>query len=93
VVALPVIVTDDAAHGREQTDKQLARHGRLPIYRAVLDREGVEGPGDVAVVGDEASVSAQLERFRDIGATDFVASLSGDENDRRRTLEHLASII
>ena len=31
-------------------------YGFLPSYRAMLDREGAEGPADVAIVGDEATV-------------------------------------
>jgi len=32
-------------------------------YRAVLDREGAVGPRDIAVVGDEASFTEQLQRL------------------------------
>ncbi|HEX5588350.1 MAG TPA: TIGR03564 family F420-dependent LLM class oxidoreductase [Acidimicrobiia bacterium] len=91
VVPLPTIVTDDEAYGRAQADSQLEGYGRIPVYRAVLDREGVEGPGDVSIVGDEASVTAQLTRLAEIGATDFVAIPSGNDDDRTRTLEHLSS--
>ncbi|MET0627283.1 MAG: TIGR03564 family F420-dependent LLM class oxidoreductase [Acidimicrobiia bacterium] len=92
VVPLPTIVTDDEAYGRAQADEQLAGYGRIPVYRAVLDREGVEGPGDVSIVGDEASVTAQLAHLASIGATDFVAIPSGNDDDRARTLEHLATV-
>ena len=83
---------DDEADGRAKADEQLQGYGQIPVYRAVLDREGVEGPADVSVVGDEASVSAQLRRFADIGATDFVAIPTGTDDDRRRTLDHLAAL-
>ena len=92
VVALPTIVTDDEADGRAKADEQLAGYGRIPVYRAVLDREGVEGPGDVSVVGDGGSVTAQLEHLAEIGATDFVAIPCGTDDDRRRTLAHLADL-
>jgi F420-dependent oxidoreductase-like protein len=92
VVALPTIVTDDEADGRAKAGAQLEGYGRIPVYRAVLDREGVDGPADVSVVGDEASVSAQLRRLADIGATDFVAIPTGSDDDRRRTLDHLATL-
>ena len=81
VVVLPCCVTDDEADGRRQADAQLKGYGQIPAYRAVLDREGVATPGDVSVVGDEASVSAQLKRFADIGATDFVAIPCGSGED------------
>ena len=45
IVALPVVVTDDESDGRAKADKQLDGYGRIPVYRAVLDREGAAGPG------------------------------------------------
>jgi alkanesulfonate monooxygenase SsuD/methylene tetrahydromethanopterin reductase-like flavin-dependent oxidoreductase (luciferase family) len=92
VVPLPTIVTDDEADGRAKAGEQLAGYEQLPVYRAVLDREGVDGPADVSVVGDAASVTAQLRRLADIGATDFVAIPCGTPDERRRTLEHLATL-
>ncbi len=93
VVALPTIVTDDEAHGRVAAGEQLAGYGDLPVYRAVLDAEGAEGPADVSVVGDEAAVTAHLARWGAVGATDFIAIPPGDEADRRRTLDHLATLV
>jgi F420-dependent oxidoreductase-like protein len=92
VVALPTIVTDDDAHGRAAAGEQLAGYGDLPVYRAVLDAEGVDGPADISVVGDEAAVTAHLERMRAVGATDFIAIPTGTDADRRRTLDHLAAL-
>jgi F420-dependent oxidoreductase-like protein len=92
VVALPTIVTDDEAHGRAAAGEQLAGYGDLPVYRAVLDTEGADGPADVSVVGDERSVTAQLARLRDVGATDFIAIPTGTDDDRRRTLDHLVTL-
>ncbi len=45
----------------------------LPSYRAMLDREGVEGPADVALVGDEATVRAAIDELGSAGATDLLA--------------------
>ena len=92
VVPLPTIVTDDESYGREQANEQLLGYGQIPVYRAVLDREGVDGPADVSIVGNEASVASQLARLEDIGATDFVAIPAGSGDDHRRTLDHLASL-
>jgi alkanesulfonate monooxygenase SsuD/methylene tetrahydromethanopterin reductase-like flavin-dependent oxidoreductase (luciferase family) len=93
VVALPTIVTDDMEHGRAAAGEQLEGYGDIPVYRAVLDLEGAAGPADISIVGDEASVTAQLERLRNIGATDFMAIPTGDDTDRRRTLDHLATLV
>jgi F420-dependent oxidoreductase-like protein len=90
VVALPCCVTDDEADGRRKADKQLDGYGRIPVYRAVLDAEGVATPGDISVVGEERSVTDQLSRLAEIGASDFVAIPCGDRDDRARTMAHLA---
>ncbi len=92
VVALPVCVTDDEADGRLKADEQLKGYGQIPVYRAVLDREGAASPGDVSVVGDERSVTEQLDHLAKIGATDFVAILCGSPADRARTTALLSGI-
>ncbi|MFN8027489.1 MAG: TIGR03564 family F420-dependent LLM class oxidoreductase, partial [Acidimicrobiia bacterium] len=93
VVALPVCVSDDAQHGRDVANQLLDGYGQLPVYRAVLDREGVQDPGDIAVVGNERAVTAQIERLFAAGATDFVAIPCGSDDDRRRSFDHLASLL
>lgn len=92
IAILPCCVTSDEADGRAKADQQLEGYGRIPVYRAVLDREGAANPGDVSVVGDEASVQGQLGRLADIGVTDFVAIPCGTADDRARTLDHLADL-
>lgn len=74
IVLLPIAVCDDPAAAREAAAKRYAVYGNLPSYRAMLDREGAQGPADVAVVGDEAAVARQLDELKQAGATDFVAS-------------------
>jgi 5,10-methylenetetrahydromethanopterin reductase len=88
VCVLPVCVTDDPAQARADAAKAFAIYGQLPSYRAMLDREGAGGPGDVAVVGDEASVTGQISTLADAGVTDFVALeyARGPEGPRTRTL-------
>jgi F420-dependent oxidoreductase-like protein len=73
VVGLPVAVTKDAAAARKAAAQQFEVYGGLPSYRAMLDREGAAGPADVAIVGDESAVDAQLDRLAEVGVTDFVA--------------------
>lgn len=73
VGALPVAVTDDVEAAKARCARVFEIYGHLPSYRAMLDREGVEGPADVAIIGDEATVRAGIERMRSAGVTDFVA--------------------
>ena len=77
VVGLPVCVTADERGARERANQLFSVYGTLPSYRAMLDREGAQGPGDVAVVGTADEVRSQLERLAEIGATDFIASEFG----------------
>jgi 5,10-methylenetetrahydromethanopterin reductase len=88
VVTLPVCVTNDPDAARARADRIFAMYGQLPSYRAMLDREGAAGPADVAVVGTEEEVTAQIRRFADAGATEFSGALYGtpEELERSRTL-------
>lgn len=90
VVALPTAVTDDESAARERAATAFAIYGSLPSYRAMLDKEGAEGPPDVAIVGDEASVRAQIEEIFAQGATEFVVV---PFMDRERTLGAVAEML
>ncbi|MEV4086177.1 LLM class F420-dependent oxidoreductase, partial [Nonomuraea fuscirosea] len=85
VCALPISVTDDPAGTVARANEIFSVYGRLPSYRAMLDREGADGPGDVAVVGDEHTVLAKLDELRRAGVTDFVGSVFANR-DRTRSL-------
>lgn len=92
VVGLPVCVTDDVASARERAATGFQVYGILPSYRAMLDREGAAGPADVAIVGDEATVGAALDRLESVGVTEFAAvEFSSDPTERARTRDLLRS--
>jgi 5,10-methylenetetrahydromethanopterin reductase len=94
VVGLPVCVTSDPDRARSLVGEQLAIYGGLPSYRAMLDLDGAAGPGDIAVIGDEAQVTAQLQRFADGGVTEFSAVIAApDAEDRERTRQLLRSLL
>ena len=62
VVGLPIAVTDARSRRRATSAARgFQVYGMLPSYRAMLDREGAEGPADVAIVGDESAVGAALD--------------------------------
>jgi F420-dependent oxidoreductase-like protein len=88
VCILPVCVTDDPGQARARAAKVFAVYGQLPSYRAMLDREGAAGPADIAIAGDENTVSAQIMALADAGVTDFVAGefARGEEHQRTRAL-------
>jgi len=94
LAGIPICVTDDAAGARERAATQFSIYGFLPSYRAMLDREGLEGPADIAIVGDEATVRFGIERFADSGVTDLLAvEFSTDPAERTRTRDLLRSLL
>src|SRR6266568_2325553 len=93
VCTLPVCVTDDPAGARARAAKVFEIYGQLPSYRAMLDREGAEGPADVAIVGNEDQVASQITAIADCGVTDFVAGDFATGDDRRRTRDLIKSLI
>jgi 5,10-methylenetetrahydromethanopterin reductase len=93
VCVLPVCVTDDVQAARAAAAEQFAIYGQLPSYRAMLDKEGAAGPADVAIVGDEDAVSAQIAALADAGVTDFVAAEYARGAERARTRSLLKKVI
>ncbi len=92
VVGLPVCVTADSAAARERAAKSFGFYNNLPSYRAMLDKEGVAGPADVAVIGDEDQVAGELRHLVGLGATEFSLPLFGSSEERERTLTVLAAL-
>jgi 5,10-methylenetetrahydromethanopterin reductase len=86
-------VTSDPAAARASAAKEFAIYGQLPSYRAMLDREGAAGPGDVAIIGDEDAVAAQILALADAGVTDFIAAEFARGQDRERTRSLLKAVI
>lgn len=93
VCTLPVCVTDDVDGARGRADNVFSIYGQLPSYRAMLDLEGAAGPGDVAIVGDEATVGRQIRALGDIGVTDFVAASFGEGDEAARTRVLLRELV
>jgi 5,10-methylenetetrahydromethanopterin reductase len=93
VCILPVCVTDDPDNARERAARVFAIYGQLPSYRAMLDREGATGPADVAIVGDEDTVAAQIATLAGAGVTDFVAGEYTGGPDGARTRAFLRTLL
>jgi len=90
VAGLPIVLTNDERGAREAVGKIMVHYGQIPSYRAMLDREGVAGPGDIALVGDEQQLDAALDRLAAAGVTDLDAALIPvDDGAETRTLEYL----
>jgi alkanesulfonate monooxygenase SsuD/methylene tetrahydromethanopterin reductase-like flavin-dependent oxidoreductase (luciferase family) len=63
----------------------------LPSYKAMLDKEGVDRPSGIALVGSEEQVREGLARLADAGADDFVASVIGNPEEKERSSALLLS--
>lgn len=89
IASLPVCVTDDEARVRGRISETLAMYGQLPSYAAMFEREGVQTPGELALVGSSGQVRDQLGVLAEAGVTDFAASAfptSREEGERTREL-------
>lgn len=89
IATLPVCVTSNERAMREKISRTLSMYTSLPSYKAMFEREGVTTPGELAIVGDEASVAASLRRIAEAGVTDFSASeftTSSEERERTRAV-------
>ena len=67
-----------------------AIYGTLPSYRAMLDREGAAGPGDIAVVGDEDTVRQGIAAYAEAGVTELNVAPFGDVG---RTTDLIKSLL
>ncbi len=93
VGGFPVVLTNKPDEARAAIAQQLTIYGQLPSYRAMLDREGVKGPADIALAGDENYLRGAIDRLRNIGVTDFNVAIAGaDAATADRTLQFLASL-
>lgn len=89
----PIALTNEIDATRAALAEPLAIYGQLPSYRAMLDREGLAAPEDMALIGDETALRAGIDRIRDSGVTDFSAAIfATDEETYQRTFDFVASL-
>ena len=92
--ALPVAVTDDVDGARKKAAQVFAVYDTLPSYKTMMNREGVDGPGGLAIVGSEAEVREQIAELKAIGVTDFNAGVfTSDPEEVARTHTVLQELV
>jgi F420-dependent oxidoreductase-like protein len=92
VAQVCVCVTGDPDRARRWVDERFGRAADLPSYRAVLEREGLPGPGATVLAGDEATVERGLGRFADAGASEVQVVPVGTAEAKGRTIEALGRL-
>ncbi len=92
VAGMHLVLTSNPDAANERVAQLLTQYRMMPSYRAMIEREGSETPADFAIVGDEKTLDAGIERLESIGVTDFDANiLAIEEGSRERTLDYLES--
>jgi alkanesulfonate monooxygenase SsuD/methylene tetrahydromethanopterin reductase-like flavin-dependent oxidoreductase (luciferase family) len=59
----------------------------------MLDREGAEGPADVAIVGTATEVADRVRHLASIGTTDFCGAPFGSPSEIRASIDTLAGLV
>jgi alkanesulfonate monooxygenase SsuD/methylene tetrahydromethanopterin reductase-like flavin-dependent oxidoreductase (luciferase family) len=92
VAGMHIVLTSNAEAARGKVGEMLSRYRKLPSYEAMFAREGSDDPADLALIGDEQALDTGLARLRDIGVSDFEASIANtEEGAEERTLDYLTS--
>ena len=95
IAGIPLSVTANEEAARASCARVWEVYGRIYSYRKVIEAEGASGVADMAIVGDEASVRAQLKRLEAIGVTDYngaILPVPEDADAPRRTYEFLKDV-
>ena len=97
VAGFHVAVHDDEAEARAAAAARSAAYAGLPNYQRILGIGGAATPADAAIVGDEASVRAQLRAVLDAGATEIICDVvpagPGQSASLRRTTDLLRELV
>lgn len=92
VVSLPVCITDEPERARDDINTALSIYPTLPSYAAMLEKEGVERPADISLVGTEEQVADAIGRLEEAGGTELIAAISGTPAEQEATFGFLGSL-
>ncbi|MCL3994725.1 TIGR03564 family F420-dependent LLM class oxidoreductase [Streptomyces lavenduligriseus] len=94
VAFVPGVVTSDVEKVRQTATETLSFYERFPSYQRVIELSGATRAADIAAIGDEETVAAEVRRYREAGATEvvFMATELGGEADQRRTFALLGEL-
>ena len=93
VAGVPVILTNNINEARAKAAQVFSIYARVPSYRAMLDREGVQGVEDIAIIGDEKEIRLACTRLEAVGVTDICAfPFEVSSGDQERTMALLGDL-
>ena len=92
VVGLPVCVTDDVAGARQRLEPMVTGPMHMPSYKRMVAAEGLDDPVDLILLGDEHAVAERIAGLEAAGATELLANVVGDHEERLRALALLARL-
>ena len=93
VAGFPVCVTNNKDAARERAAREFSIYGQLPSYRAMLDREGLGGPEDLAIIGSAPEVAERIKAIEKTGIDSFTGSEFGNRDEKLATREVLISLL
>lgn len=93
VAGLPVAVHDDQAEARAAAVAASTMYSGMANYQRILKIGGAGHPAEAAIVGDEASVRAQLQSLLDAGATDIWAAVFPVGDDKRTSMRRTTNLL
>ncbi len=93
VAGLPVAVHDDIVEARAAASASSSMYARMENYTRILEIGGAGTPADAAIVGNESSVTSQLQSLLDAGATDIWAAVFPVGDDRRASMRRSKDLL
>jgi F420-dependent oxidoreductase-like protein len=92
VASVITAVTAEPDRVRGEVARLVSSASELPSYRKLLERQGLSGVQDTAILGDESVVTQAIRRYADAGATELLVSLVGTKEEKARTLEVVSGL-
>jgi F420-dependent oxidoreductase-like protein len=78
-----ICVTDDHAGAYALARETATRYRQVPSYAAVQDKEGLDDPADLHLIGTWERVLEGLGAYADAGVTDFRLEVAAHDEDAR----------
>jgi F420-dependent oxidoreductase-like protein len=92
VAGLPVCVTADPSGARDRVRPRIESAGQLPSYKRQLAAEGLDDLADLALLGSAEEVTDRIGALGEIGVTELMADVAGDDDEIAATTELLGRL-